>query len=85
MRAGLFLFFMTVPKENPRRRMMSGVCLQSGPVFRLLEDYDKRNFSDIQNYLAAKEKTKSRKNTALARMSIQIDEMTKYRKNDMMK
>ena len=41
--------------------------------YKLLEDYDKRNFFDIQKYLATREKAKLRKNTVVTRMNIQLD------------
>lgn len=41
--------------------------------YKLLEDYDKRNFFDIQKYLVTREKAKLRKNTEVTRMNIQID------------
>ena len=41
--------------------------------YKLLEDYDKRNFFDIQKYLATREKAKLRKNTVVTRMNIQIN------------
>ena len=52
--------------------------------YKLLEDCDKRNFFDIQKYLATREKAKLRKNTVVTRMNIQINRMTKYGKSDIM-
>lgn len=41
--------------------------------YKLLEDYDKRNFFDIQKYLATREKLKLRKNTVVTRMNYSLD------------
>ncbi|RRD92400.1 type IV secretory system conjugative DNA transfer family protein [Clostridiales bacterium COT073_COT-073] len=41
--------------------------------YKLLEDYDKKNFFDIQKYLATREKAKLRKNTVITRMNIQLE------------
>ena len=41
--------------------------------YKLLEDYDKRNFFDIQKYLATREKAKLRKNTVITTMNIQFE------------
>ena len=41
--------------------------------YKLLEDYDKRNFFDIQKYLATREKAKLRKNTVITTMNIQLE------------
>ena len=41
--------------------------------YKLLEDYDKKNFFDIQKYITTREKAKLRKNTVVTRMNIQLD------------
>ena len=38
----------------------------------------------FKRYLATREKEKLRKNTVVTRMNIQLDEMTKYGKSDIM-
>lgn len=41
--------------------------------YKLIEDFDKSNFFDIQKYLATREKAKLRKNTVVTIMNIQLD------------